>query len=60
VVQFIGPNHVTLNYEIKELFDENMNIITTANHAQMIVKIKDNLPLEKNDMMRIKVFDFYN
>jgi putative protease len=60
VVQFIGPNHVTLNYEIKELFDENMNIITTANHAQMIVKIKDNLPLEKNDMMRINVFDFYN
>ena len=34
-----------------------MNIIKEANHAQMIVKIKANLNVEKDDIMRLKVFD---
>lgn len=56
-VQFISPNKKTFNYEINEIFDEEMNIIKEANHAQMIVKIKANLNVEKDDIMRLKVFD---
>lgn len=56
-VQFISPNKKTFNYEINEIFDEEMNIIKEANHAQMIVKIKANLKVEKDDIMRLKVFD---
>lgn len=56
-VQFISPNKKTFNYEINEIFDEDMNIIKEANHAQMIVKIKANLNVEKDDIMRLKVFD---
>ena len=57
MVQFISPNKKTFNYEINEIFDEEMNIIKEANHAQMIVKIKANLNVEKDDIMRLKVFD---
>lgn len=56
-VQFISPNKKTFNYEINEIFDDDMNIIKEANHAQMIVKIKANLNVEKDDIMRLKVFD---
>ena len=56
-VQFISPNKKTFNYEINEIFDEEMNIIKEANHAQMIVKIKANLNVKKDDIMRLKVFD---
>ena len=56
-VQFISPNKKTFNYEINEIFDEEMNIIKEANHAQMIVKIQANLNVEKDDIMRLKVFD---
>ncbi|MDO4341730.1 MAG: U32 family peptidase [bacterium] len=56
-VQFISPNKKTFNYEINEIFDEEMNIIKEANRAQMIVKIKANLNVEKDDIMRLKVFD---
>ena len=33
-----------------------MNIIEEANHARMIVKFKTDLPLTKDDIMRLKVF----
>ncbi len=57
IVQFISPNFETFEYTIKDIYDENMEKIDTANHAQMIVKIKENLPVTKDDIMRIKVFD---
>lgn len=56
-VQFISTTNKTLDFKIVEIFDENMNIINEANHAQMIVNIKANLPLIKDDIMRLKVFD---
>lgn len=55
--QIISPYNKTFDYQINEIFDEDMNIIEEANHAQMIVKIKDNLPVHKGDMIRLKVFD---
>ena len=57
-VQFFGPNIDNLDYIIDEFYDEQMNLITKAPHAQMIVKIKANLPLFQGDMMRVKIFDF--
>jgi putative protease len=58
IVEFISPKNSTFTYKIEEIFDEKMNIIDNANHAQMIVKIKADLGVLPNDMMRIKVFDF--
>ncbi|MDO4376385.1 MAG: U32 family peptidase [bacterium] len=55
--QIISPYNKTFDYQINEIFDEDMNIIEEANHAQMIVKIEDNLPVHKGDMIRLKVFD---
>ncbi len=57
IIQFISPNYETFEYTIDRLYDENMTEIDTANHAQMIVKIKAKLPVSKDDIMRIKVFD---
>ena len=57
IVEFISPNFDTFEYTIKDIYDEDMKLIDTANHAQMIVKIKDDLPLSKNDIMRIKIID---
>ena len=56
-VQFFGPNIETFDYEIKEIYDENDNLIDVARHPQMIIKIPINRQLNKFDMMRLKVFD---
>lgn len=56
-VQFFGPNIETFNYTITEIIDENNESIEVANHPRMIVKIPCSKPLNKDDMMRVKVFD---
>ena len=56
-VQFFGPNIETFNYEINEIYDENDELIDVARHPQMIIKLKIDHKLNKNDMMRLKVFD---
>ena len=57
IVQFFGPNIETFEYEIGEIFDENLESIEVARHPQMIIKLKVNTKLNKYDMMRIKIFD---
>ncbi len=57
-VQFFGPKIDNLNYKINKIYNENLEPINIANHPQMIIKIKEDLPLESGDMMRIKIFDF--
>jgi len=56
-VEFFGPNIEIIKYEVKDLYDEKMQPITVAPHAQMIVKIKAEMPLEPYDIMRCKTFD---
>ncbi|MDD2505433.1 MAG: U32 family peptidase [Bacilli bacterium] len=56
-VQFFGPNIDCLNYKITNIYDEKDNEIQIANHPQMIIKIKEDLPLSPGDMMRLKIFD---
>ena len=57
IVQFFGPNIETFEYEIGEIFDENLENLEVARHPQMIIKLKVNTKLNKYDMMRIKIFD---
>ena len=57
VVQFFGPSIDTFDYEVKEIYDENDNLIDIARHPQMIIKLRVDKALNKYDMMRIKVFD---
>lgn len=58
VVEFFGPNTLVFQFKIEEIYDENMNKIDVANHAQMIVKIPINREIFTNDIMRIKSIDF--
>ena len=56
-VEFIGPNLETFTYEISKIYDEDDNLIDVARHPKMIVKIPLSVKLNKDDIMRIKVFD---
>jgi len=56
-VQFFGPNTETFNFIIEDIYDEFDQKIDVAPHAQMLVKIRAEIPLKTNDMMRVKVFD---
>lgn len=60
VVQVFGPNRDTIEFEIKEIYDNNMNRVQFCNHPKDIVKIKCNDKCEKFSMMRIKVFDIFD
>ncbi|MBE6140268.1 MAG: U32 family peptidase [Firmicutes bacterium] len=57
IVQFFGPNIKTFNHEITNIYDENLEEIDVARHPQMIVYLKLNQKVNKNDMMRIKIYD---
>lgn len=57
IIQAFGPNHETYEFKVEEILDEQDNSIEVARHPQMIVKLKIDKTLEKNDMLRIKVFD---
>lgn len=53
-VEFFGPN--IENFKIKipyEIYDEDDNLITVANHPKQIVKFKVDKKLYKNDIMRV-------
>ena len=57
IVEFISPNFEETEYIIEDIYDEDMNLIEEANHAQMIVKFKTDIPLCKDDIMRLKTID---
>ena len=57
IVEFISPNFEETEYTIEDIYDEDMNLIEEANHAQMIVKFKTEIPLCKDDIMRLKTID---
>lgn len=54
-VEIIGPNHETFKSKIEAIYDEAGSPIEVANKPQMIIKVPFNLPLEKNDLMRVKI-----
>ena len=53
VIEFFGPNK-TFTYEIKEIYDEDMNSIDIVRHPRQIIYLKVDEKLEKFDMLRIK------
>ncbi len=56
-IEFFGPNREAFTYIIKEIFDENMESIEVARHPRMRIFMPVSVPLNKFDMLRIKVFD---
>lgn len=56
-VQIFGPNHETYEFVIERILDEEDNEIDIARHPQMKIKVKFDKKVEKNDMMRLKMFD---
>lgn len=57
VVEFIGPNLETFTYEVNNIYDEDGNLLDIVRHPKMIIKLPIKIKLNKNDMMRLKVFD---
>ena len=55
-VEFIGPNIDTFSYKVKEILDENNNIIEMANKPRMIIKLRIDKKLNKNDLMKFRNF----
>ncbi len=51
-VEFITPNMEIIKFKIDNLFDENMNPIDTANHAEETIKIKLDFDIIPNSMLR--------
>ena len=54
-VEIMGPNHETFKSTIKAIYDEDDNPIEVANKPRMIIKVPFALPLEKKDLMRVKI-----
>ena len=57
IVEFIGPNLETFTYEISKIYDEDDNLIDVSRHPKMVIRLPITIKLNKDDIMRIKVFD---
>lgn len=57
IVQFFGPNIETTSFIIPEIYNEDNEPLEVANHPRMIVKFACPIKLNKDDLMRIKIFD---
>ena len=51
-IEIIGPYKETMNGEILEMYDENGEKIDSAPHARQIVKMKLDVKVDKNYMLR--------
>ena len=57
VIEVIGPSKKPVTITVPEIFDEDGNPLEVARHPREIIKFKSAVPLEKMDMLRLKVFD---
>ncbi len=57
IVEFFGPNVETFSYKIHKIENDLGENIEVCNHPNMIVYLPMEIPLEKFDMMRVKLFD---
>lgn len=53
-IEVFGPNIETFSFTVKEMYDEEGNIIEIANHPEQIIKIKLDKKLYKDDILRVK------
>lgn len=56
-VQFFHPQIETFNYKINTIYNDSMEKIEVSNHPKNIIKLPISKKLEKNTLMRLKVFD---
>ena len=56
-VEFFGPNMETFTYRINTIYNDLDEEITVSRHPKNIVKLPVDRKIEKNSMMRLKVFD---
>ena len=59
VVEFFGPNMETFTYKINTIYNDLDEKIEVSRHPKTLVKLPMPQILEKNSMMRLKVFDRY-
>ena len=57
IVEFFGPNLEATTFIIQDIINEDNEIIDTARHPKEILKLHCPIKLQKNDMMRLKIFD---
>ena len=57
VVEFFGPNMETFTYKINTIYNDLDEEIEVSRHPKTLVKLPIPQILEKNSMMRLKVFD---
>lgn len=57
VIEVIGPHKKPVTITVPEIFDESGNSLDAARHPRQIIKFSCTVPLEKMDMLRLKVFD---
>lgn len=57
VVEFFGPNMETFTYKINTIYNDLDEEIEVSRHPKTLVKLPMPQILEKNSMMRLKVFD---
>lgn len=54
-VEFFTPDNIMIPFKIKEMYDEDGNLLDVARHPKQIIKIPCDIPLKEYDMMRIKI-----
>lgn len=57
IVEFVEPGYHIYEYVIDEIYDEDFNKIDVVRHPLQVVKLKTNLKIKENSLMRLKKFD---
>ena len=53
--EIFGPNIETFSFKIPNIYDNDGNLLETANHPEQIIKFKLDKQVYPNDIMRIKI-----
>ena len=54
-LEIFGPNNKKIDYEVKEIFDCDLNPLDAARHPEQLIKLKVPFRLKKDDMLRLKI-----
>ncbi len=57
VIEAFGPNLEPTTIRVEKMYDEDDIPIDVARHPQMKVKLQTSIKLQRNDLLRLKVFD---
>ncbi len=54
-LEIFGPNNKQIDYEVKEIYDSDLNLLDAARHPEQIIKLKLPFRVKKDDMLRLKI-----